>query len=141
MIGLAADENLDNDIVRALRRRVPDVDIIRAQDAGLSGRDDPTILEWAASSERVLLTHDVSTMTRYALDRVRVGLQMPGLVVIPQRAAIALGSQCAHTFAGHISWAPSCTMAFSVGFFFNATRRSAVIFSTTSTGSSHAVEA
>jgi hypothetical protein len=53
---------------------VPDVDIIRAQDAGLSGRDDPTILEWAASSERVLLTHDVSTMTRYALDRVRVGL-------------------------------------------------------------------
>ena len=89
MIGLAADENLDNDIVRALRRRVTDVDIIRAQDAGLSGRDDPTILEWAASSERVLLTHDVSTMTRYALDRVRVGLQMPGLVVIPQRAANA----------------------------------------------------
>jgi hypothetical protein len=44
VIGLAADENLDNDIVRALRRRVPDVDIIRAQDAGLSGRDDPTIL-------------------------------------------------------------------------------------------------
>ena len=43
MIGLAADENLDNDIVRALRRRVPDVDIVRAQDAGLSGRDDPTI--------------------------------------------------------------------------------------------------
>ena len=74
MIGLAADENLVNDIVRALRRRLPEVDVIRAQDVGLSGRDDPTILEWAASGDRVLLTHDVSTMIRHALDRVRLGL-------------------------------------------------------------------
>jgi len=46
MIGLAADENLDNDIVRALRRRMPDVDIIRAQDAGPQWArrpDDPRV--------------------------------------------------------------------------------------------------
>jgi hypothetical protein len=36
MIGLAAGENLDSDVVRALRRRLPEVDMIRAQDVGLT---------------------------------------------------------------------------------------------------------
>ncbi len=38
---LAADENLNNDIIRGLLRRNPDIDIVRVQDAGLSGADDP----------------------------------------------------------------------------------------------------
>ena len=45
VLRLAADENLDNDILRALRRRRPDVDIVRVQDAGLSGRPDAAVLE------------------------------------------------------------------------------------------------
>jgi hypothetical protein len=48
MIRLAADENLNNNIVRGLLRRKPDLDIIRIQDVGLSGADDPTVLEWTA---------------------------------------------------------------------------------------------
>lgn len=55
------------------------MDIIRVQDAGLSGADDPTILAWAAGEGRVLLTHDVGTMTRYAYDRVAAGGPMPGV--------------------------------------------------------------
>jgi hypothetical protein len=70
MLRLAADENFNNDIVRGVRRRNPAVDIVRVQDAELSAADDPTILEWAAQSGRVLLTHDVATMTRHAYDRV-----------------------------------------------------------------------
>jgi hypothetical protein len=35
-------------IVRGLRASQPDVDMIRVQDTDLSGRDDPTVLEWAA---------------------------------------------------------------------------------------------
>ena len=65
-----ADENLNNDIVRGLRRRKPDLDIVRVQDAGLSGMDDPSLLAWAAAQDRVLITHDVSTMTAYAYRRV-----------------------------------------------------------------------
>jgi predicted nuclease of predicted toxin-antitoxin system len=42
------DENFDNTIVRGLLRRNPDIDILRVQDVGLSGKDDPTILAWAA---------------------------------------------------------------------------------------------
>ena len=49
MLLLASDENFNNDIVRGLLRRNPGLDIARIQDVGLSGADDPTILEWAAS--------------------------------------------------------------------------------------------
>ncbi|MBI3361084.1 MAG: DUF5615 family PIN-like protein [Chloroflexi bacterium] len=79
MLPLAADENFNGDIVRGLLRRQPDLDIIRVQDAGLSGADDPTILDWAARQGRVLLTHDVSTITRYAYERVKADLPMPGV--------------------------------------------------------------
>jgi predicted nuclease of predicted toxin-antitoxin system len=57
MLRLAADENLNNSIVRGLLRRQPELDIVRIQDVGLSGADDPTVLEWAAQEGRVLLTH------------------------------------------------------------------------------------
>jgi hypothetical protein len=79
MVLLAADENFNNAIVRGLLRRQSDVDIVRIQDAGLSGADDPTILAWTAQEGRVLLTHDVSTITHYAYERVREGKPMPGV--------------------------------------------------------------
>jgi hypothetical protein len=52
------------------------------QDVGLTGADDPTILEWAAAGGRILFTHDVSTMTRFAYERVAAGLAMPGVGVV-----------------------------------------------------------
>ncbi|MEA5602764.1 DUF5615 family PIN-like protein [Nostoc sp. UHCC 0252] len=73
MLKLLADENFDNTVVRGLFRRSPEIDILRVQDVGLSGKDDPTVLDWAAQEGRILLTHDVSTITRYAYDRVRQG--------------------------------------------------------------------
>ncbi|MDI6756106.1 MAG: DUF5615 family PIN-like protein [Thermodesulfobacteriota bacterium] len=79
MLLLAADENFNNDIVRGLLRRKPDLDIVRIQDEGLSGADDQAVLEWAAQNGRILLTHDVSTITHYAYDRVRSGRPMPGI--------------------------------------------------------------
>ena len=57
MLRFAADENFNNDIVRGLRRRKPELDIVRVQEAGLSGAVDPDVLEWAAREGRVLLTH------------------------------------------------------------------------------------
>lgn len=79
MLKLASDENLNNNIVRGLLRKRPDLDIVRIQDAGLIGADDPTVLEWAARENRVLLTHDVATMTRYAYERLDAGHAMPGV--------------------------------------------------------------
>jgi hypothetical protein len=92
MLLLIADENFNNDIVRGLLRRKPELDIVRVQDVGLSGVDDPTLLEWAAQENRILLTHDVSTLTRYAYERVQANQHMPGVVEVsrsvPVRVAI-----------------------------------------------------
>ena len=41
MLELAVDVNFNNDVVRGLLRRVPDVDLVRVQDVGLSGADGP----------------------------------------------------------------------------------------------------
>lgn len=82
MIKLLADENLDNTIIRGLLRRNPNIDIVRVQDIDLSGADDPIVLEWAAIQGRVLLTHDVATITRYAYERLANNLTMPGVIEI-----------------------------------------------------------
>lgn len=85
---LAADENFNNDIVRGLLRRTSDLEIVRIQDVGLSGADDSTVLEWAAQESRILLTHDVTTITRYAYDRVRANEPMPGVFEVSRKVAI-----------------------------------------------------
>ena len=87
MLRLLADENFNNNILRGLLRRYPGLDIVRIQDIGLSGADDPTVLEWAAREERVLLTHDVATITRYAYERVKSGQRMPGVFEVDTFAA------------------------------------------------------
>jgi len=88
MLRLAADENFNNDIVRGLLRRKPELDIVRIQDVGLSGADDPTVLEWSAREGRVLLTHDVATITQYAYERVRAGRPMPGVFEVSRAVSI-----------------------------------------------------
>jgi hypothetical protein len=89
MLRLVADENLNNSIVRGLLRRQPELDIVRIQDVGLSGADDPTVLEWAAREGRVLLTHDVSTIIKYAYERVRAGQPMPGVFEVGRNVPIS----------------------------------------------------
>ena len=54
----------------------------------MSGASDPYVLEWAAQTGRVILTHDASTMTRHAYDRVRLGRAMPGVFEVPQGLAL-----------------------------------------------------
>jgi hypothetical protein len=92
MLKLAADENFNNDVVRGLLRRRPELDIIRIQDTEIAGSDDASVLDWAAQNKRVLITHDVSTMTAHAYARVRDGKSMPGVFEVgrnvPTGAAI-----------------------------------------------------
>ena len=73
MIRFAADANLNDFIVRGLLRRRADLDIVRIRDTTMREAGDPAVLEWAAAEGRVVLTHDVSTMTKHAYERVRAG--------------------------------------------------------------------
>jgi hypothetical protein len=90
MIGLAVDEDFDNDILRGVLRRLPKVNVVRVQDAALSSARDPAVLEWAARENRVLFTHDVRTMTAHARVRVAAKLPMPGLFAVPQSVPIGV---------------------------------------------------
>lgn len=88
MLFLVADENFSNAIVRGLLRIKPDLDIVRVQDVGLSSTEDPIILEWAANKDRVLLTHDVSTITKYAYERIRAKKYMPGVIEVSRKVLL-----------------------------------------------------
>jgi len=44
MIRFLADENFNNHIIRGLRLKQPDIDIIKIQDVGLSGVDDADLI-------------------------------------------------------------------------------------------------
>ncbi|HEV8483517.1 MAG TPA: DUF5615 family PIN-like protein [Blastocatellia bacterium] len=83
MVRFFADQNFDGDIVRGLLRRIPDLDIVTAHQAGLSEAPDLDLLEWAANHERVIVTHDKRTMPDHAGHRIRTNLRMCGLVVVP----------------------------------------------------------
>jgi Domain of unknown function (DUF5615) len=84
MLRLATDEDFNNRILRGLLRRNPGLDIVRVQDVGLHGRGDAEVLEWAAMEERILLTHDVTTMKLYVDKRIAAGLPMPGVFELSQ---------------------------------------------------------
>lgn len=89
MLRFVADENFNYDIVRGLWRRQPDLDVIRTQDTEYYRSKDPRLLAWVASQQRILLTHDVRTITKYAYERVRSGLPMPGVFEIKRRSPMA----------------------------------------------------
>ena len=82
MLRFIADEGFRRSIVTGLRNRLPSIDLTLAQDVGLTRTPDPEILEWAAHENRIVLTHDQSTMVGYANARLIAGLPMPGVLVI-----------------------------------------------------------
>lgn len=88
MLRLAADENFDGRIVRGLLRLLPHLDLVRVQDSPLAEAEDEAVLEWAAREGRLVLTHDVNTMTAAAWARVRDGLSMPGLIEVSSEMSV-----------------------------------------------------
>jgi hypothetical protein len=88
MLRLVCDEHVHGGVIRGLRRRVSELDIVRVQDVGLGHTPDGQILEWAAAEGRIVITRDVNTMIGSAWDRVKAGESMPGLLALRERFAI-----------------------------------------------------
>jgi hypothetical protein len=88
-VRLLLDENFNNPIRIGLIRVRPNYDIMRAQDIPeIAGKDDITLLEWAAQEDCILLTHDVHTITAYANERVAAGKPMPGVIEVNRSASV-----------------------------------------------------
>jgi hypothetical protein len=90
VLKLAADENFNNAILRGVLRRLPEVDVVRLQDVGLSGVDDREVLAWAAVEQRIVLSHDVTTLSKFAIERLDSGRQMAGLFLVGYSAPIGV---------------------------------------------------
>ena len=93
MLRLLADENFNGDIVRGLLLRQPDLDLVRMQDVGLAGAEDPDILAWAAENDRILLTHDRATIPDYASERLVAGEGMAGVFILNDRFPVGQAIQ------------------------------------------------
>lgn len=98
MLRLAFDENFNNDVLRGVQRRLPNLDAIRLQDAE-SGAEDPEVLRWAASQDRVVVTHDAATLIEFAYERVRRGERMPGVIEVPRQVPIRTAIEDLHLLA------------------------------------------
>ena len=81
-------------IARIVRDRRADIlarwmSQVRADDTIPSARSlTDRVLAWAAEHQRMVLTHDVSTMTAFAYQRVAAGLPMPGLVEVKRQVPL-----------------------------------------------------
>jgi hypothetical protein len=88
MLRLFIDQDFDHDILRGLRLRMSGLSVMTAREAGLDRTSDPEVLAWAAEEQRIVVTHDRNTMTRFAYDRVRAGLAMPGIFVVSRELPV-----------------------------------------------------
>ena len=80
-------------IVAGLRRRIPGVDIIAAQELGLHHTPDPEVLREAQARDRILLTHDVGTMPGHFnnfLAGLPAGEHSPGVMLVRQGLRIGV---------------------------------------------------
>ncbi|MDQ2809426.1 MAG: DUF5615 family PIN-like protein [Chloroflexota bacterium] len=82
MLRFVADENFSNIILRGLLLRKPDLDVVRTQDTDLAGADDLTLLAWAATEGRIVLTHDLDTLAGYAYERMDMDLLVAGVLEV-----------------------------------------------------------
>lgn len=110
-----ADENFNNEIVRGLVRRVPKVEIIRAQDTELAGEPDQVLLEWAAKYGYIILSHDLNTMRGLFCERIKAGLPVLTLFLVDANKPIGpviesleliIGASEASEYEGEIRFLP-----------------------------------
>jgi hypothetical protein len=88
MLRLASDADVRGEIIRGLRRRLPEIDLVRAQDALPEGTPDLDVLAWAATENRILITNDRNTMVGFAYQRVAAGGPVPGVIVTTNEQSI-----------------------------------------------------
>lgn len=87
MLRLLIDHDFNERILRGLRSRA-EIDVVLARAVGLAHKPDPELLSWAAAEDRILISHDLQTMPRFAIARVRGGESMAGLILVPQETSI-----------------------------------------------------
>jgi hypothetical protein len=82
------DQDFNEHIVEGLLRREATIDLIHCRTVGLDRRSDAEVLEFASQAGRIVLSHDVNTMTAAAAHRRNAGRPMSGLFLVPQTSSV-----------------------------------------------------
>jgi hypothetical protein len=85
-----ANHDLTEAIILGVTRREPAIDFKRLRDVGLASKRDSEVLEYAAGSGLILISHDVNTMTAHARARLTSGERTPGVFLAHQSDPVAL---------------------------------------------------
>lgn len=85
-----ADQDFNEHIITGVLRREPSVEFVRLREVGLERRPDAEVLAYAALEGLLVVSHDVNTMIDQAFARLAAGEPLSGLLMVQQRAAIAL---------------------------------------------------
>ena len=88
MLRLASDADVHDEIIRGLRRRMPEIDLLRVQDVLPERTPYPAVLAWAAAEDRILITNDRNTMIGFAHQRVAAGDAVPGVIATTNEQSI-----------------------------------------------------
>jgi len=83
-----ADADLDQDIVRGILRRQPEIDFQTATAARLEGLSDLEVLALAANQGKILVTHDRKTMPRYFAEFVVAHNISPGVLIVSRKLSV-----------------------------------------------------
>jgi hypothetical protein len=83
-----ADADLNQAIVSGLLRREPSLDFLTARMAALNGLRDAEVLALAAKQQRVLVSHDASTMPAQFQVFRNDGRASAGVLLIPQKMEV-----------------------------------------------------
>ncbi len=82
---LLTDEHVPPDVVRALRRRFPDLDAVSIYDTDWRGLPDPPLLEILDADQRTLLTRDVNSIPGHANARLAAGRTHGGILYVDSK--------------------------------------------------------
>ena len=88
MLRLFFDHDFSHRILRGLARRIPDLNFVNPNQLGNKTESDENHLIWALENQRVVISHDVSTMSDAAYKRLKNGEPIFGLLLVPQKMAI-----------------------------------------------------
>ena len=84
-----ADADLHQGIVSGCLRVAPTLDFRSANEAGLEGMPDPSVLALAAAQGRILVSHDFQTMPHHFGAFLQAKGYSPGVLLLPQYLPIA----------------------------------------------------
>jgi hypothetical protein len=88
MLRLFFDHDFNHKILRGLEQRIPDLDFVNPNILENITETDENHLIWALENRRVVISHDVNTMTDAANRRLKNGEPIYGLILVPQEMPI-----------------------------------------------------